>query len=419
MESAARRSFSGRELLPAAVLAVIATGLILYAALRPGTYDVGLAYTGGEVAFRTGHPETLFTWVSTPFLAMLMALLSREASVDQVAAAYNLLNIAVAAGLIATVWASLRGRVGTAFWWVSLFGAVILAPLSSSLWWKQFNILALVLALAGFAVIRSGEGRRDLAGSALVALSISIKPIVFLLPLVLLLRRDTRRSGLYALGWIAALQGIAQIFLAYRANDLRALSPLAALTNFSVKSLPQTNGWACNYQNFSPTSTLCRALAGSDHWDLQRVAVFAFVLVFALVLLGALAGTGGRSWEFFAAACLLSPMFSPIAWSHYQLLLAPMILLLAIQLPRDRGALQKWVLLGAGYLLAELTWTPIGTVLDLAGGPQLLGSRYSFYEGIVLTAAQFAQYFVLAAAAAWFMTRRNLVNSTDFEVSRV
>jgi hypothetical protein len=400
-------SFSGWELVPAAVLAVTATGLILYAAEMPGSYDIGLAYMGGSEAFRTGHPEGLDTWIGTPFLAMVMAFVSRVATVDQAAIAYNIFDIAVTAALIAIAWAALRGRVGTPVWWVVLFGAVIYAPLTSTLWWKQFNLVVLALALSGFALIRSRRTWGDAAGSALIGLSISIKPVVFLLPLVLLVRRDTRRSGLYSLGWIAVLQGIAQVFLADRAQDLQTLSPLAALANFSLKSQPQITNWACNYQNFSPTSTLCRLVGSGDHWDLQRVAVFVIVLFFALVLLYALAGAPGRSWEFFAAACLLSPMFSPLAWTHYQLLLAPMILLLAIQLPRDRGAIRQWVLLGIGYLLAELTWTPIGTVADLAGGYRLLGSGLPFIEGILLTAAQFSQYFVLAAAAAWFLTRRS------------
>ena len=98
--------------------------------------------------------------------------------------------------------------------------------------------------------------------------------------------------------------------------------------------------------------------------------------------------TTGRAEAKKSRSSLLSPLFSPIAWSHYQVLLAPMLLLLAIQLPRTRQALAKWVLLGLGYLLAELTWTPLGTVLDFAGGPQLLGSRFLFAEGIVLFARQ-------------------------------
>ena len=436
-----RRSFSRWEIAPALLLALLAGASILYGASRPGTYDIGLAYSGGAEAFRSGHPEAVFTWVSTPFLAMLMALVTRVASADQAAMAYNLLNLALAVGLIAVVWAKLRVRVEPALWWVSLFAAVIFAPLSSSLWWKQFNLLALVLVVAGFALIRShrsfegetsppvGRARQslraahplwgDFTGAALVGLSISIKPVVFLLPLLLLLRRDTRRAGLYSLAWIAAFQGLAQIFLAYRARDLATLWPRAALANFSVKSLPETNGWACAHENFSPTSTLCRLVGSAADWNLQRAAVFAIVVLFAVLLLRLLASGPGRSWDLFATACLLSPMFSPIAWTHYQLFLAPMMLLLAVELPRDRTALPRWVLLAVAYLLAELIWTPVGTLADIAGGSQLFGLRFLPIKEMVLTAAQFSQYFVLAAAGAWFLARESLRKSTGFAVLRV
>jgi hypothetical protein len=431
-----RGSFSGWEVAPALLLALLAVSSILYAATRPGTYDIGLAYAGGAEAFRSGHPEVVFTWVSTPFLALLMALLSRAVSADQAAAAYNLLNLALAIGLVAAVWARLRGQVGPALWWASLFAAVVFAPLSSSLWWKQFNLLALVLVVAGFALIRSrrpleGETptsvgrarqsrpkahprRRDLAGTALIGLSISIKPVVFLLPLLLLLRRDTRRAGLYTLAWIIGFQALGQLFLAYRARDLATLWPSAAIANFSIKSLPQTNGWACAHENFSPTSTLCRLVGSAADWTLQRAAVFAVVLLFTVLLLRLLTSAPGRSWDLFAAACLLSPMFSPIAWNHYQLFLAPMMLLLAVELPRDRGALPRWVLLAVAYLLAELIWTPVGTIADIAGGSHLLGSHFPVVEEIVLTAGQFSQYFVLAAAGAWFLARTKIAEINRF-----
>ena len=38
------------------------------------SFDLGLAYQAGSVARRTGHPEHLATWISMPFLALLMAL---------------------------------------------------------------------------------------------------------------------------------------------------------------------------------------------------------------------------------------------------------------------------------------------------------------------------------------------------------
>jgi hypothetical protein len=362
-----------------------------FAAIRPGAYDLGLAYLGGAEAWRSGHPERVFTWISTPFLAMVMALATRAGSSEALAAAFNLFNVGLAAVLIGATWWALRGRLPAWLWWLTLFAALLYAPLSSTLWWKQLNLVALALAAGGFLVIRRGRPG-EVAGGALVALSISIKPIAILLPLALLLKPDTRRAGVLSLGWTAALEVVAQAFLAWRAGDPAVLSPLPAISNFAAKSLPSANDWACNVQDFSPTSTLCRLAGGPFWWDLQRLAVLALVFALGLLLLRALRGRGGRSWELFAAACLLSPMLSPLAWSHYQLLLAPMFVVLALGLPRVRAALPRWLLFAAAFLLAEISWTPFGTIL---GGFAPDGSRLF---GVALTAASFAQYFLLAAA---------------------
>ena len=51
----------------------------------------------------------------------------------------------------------------------------------STVWWKQFNVIALVLAAAGFDLMRH-ERRRPAA--ALIGLSVAIKPLALLLPVV-------------------------------------------------------------------------------------------------------------------------------------------------------------------------------------------------------------------------------------------
>jgi hypothetical protein len=389
-------SFRRWELAPAAGLAVVGGWVAGFAATRPGTYDLGLAYLGGAEAWASGRPERVFTWISTPFLAMLMAVATRVASAGTLAVAFNVFNVALAIALIAATWWGLRGRLPVRLWWLTLFAAVLFAPLSSTLWWKQLNLLALALAVAGFALLRR-DRKADPWAAALIALSISIKPIVILLPLVLLLRADSRRAGLYLVGWTALLEAVAQAFLAWRAHDLAVLSPLPALTNFTAKSLPAANGWACNVQDFSPTSTVCRLTGGPFFWDLQRLAVLAFVLGLAWLLWRALRGFDARTWEMFAAACLLSPMLSPLAWSHYQLLLGPMFVVLVVRLPRTPEALPRWLLLGGAFLLAEISWTPIGTIADLAGLGSLAPPGSRAY-GSLLTAAAFAQYFLLTAA---------------------
>jgi hypothetical protein len=130
----------------------------------------------------------------------------------------------------------------------------------SSVWWKQFNIVVLALALGGFELLRGGRTHR---GAALIGLSIAIKPLVILLPFVLLVRRQTRRAGELVLGWAVALNIAVQALIALRAHDPGVISPCSALHNFVVKAKPEN--------------------------------------------------------------IPLSVMLSPLAWSHYQIVLAPLL----------------------------------------------------------------------------------------------
>lgn len=109
------------------------------------------------------------------------------------------------------------------------------APLMSLVWWKQVNVISLVLALAGFELLsRGGEHR----GALLIGLSPSMKPLAILLPFVLLAWRQTRRAGATALGYLIALNLGTQVLLAAHAHSSSALNPLLAVKNFSHKSKP-------------------------------------------------------------------------------------------------------------------------------------------------------------------------------------
>ena len=392
-----RMGWRGWELAPAAVAIFLAAGLGTTALLFPGALDARLAYLGGAEAWRSGHPENLFTWNQVPFLGLVMALATRVASVDAYATALNLFNIAVAVTLIAAVWARLRGRMDRRLWWATLILAIAFAPLSSTLWWKQLNLVVLALAIAGWELLRR---RREIGGASLIALSLSIKPLFLLLPLALLLRKDGRRPGFLVLGWTAFFQAVALAFLAWRARDLAVLSPLQALVNFTSKSDAENS--ACNVQNFSPTSMLCRLVHGRELWPLQRLAVLAFVAALVFLAWRALGDRPVRSWHVLAFAAVLSPLLSPISWSHYSLLLAPLLLLVAVELTAGRDAAPTWILLGLAYLLAEMSWTPVGTIADVATRLGLLAPTSLRVYGILLTGASFAQYFLLVAAIRFF-----------------
>src|SRR5687767_11926407 len=92
---------SGRSRLayPAyAALAAIVAWWAWRAFHDPSSWDTGLAYRAGQVAWATGHPEDVrtgpfSTWLGTPFLGAMMALLSRAVSIGGAANLVTALNV--------------------------------------------------------------------------------------------------------------------------------------------------------------------------------------------------------------------------------------------------------------------------------------------------------------------------------------
>jgi hypothetical protein len=387
----------------AAIVVVVVGAIVAWRALHSvPTYDIGLAYEGGVAAWATGHPENLNTWISTPFLGAAMGVASRVLSQTATAWALTAINILVVAGAYASIWWHLRRRatLSRTFWWGTLLAAVVFAPMISSLWWKQLNLVALALAGVAFLVLRRG---RDGLGSLVLALSLLIKPLAILLPVALLLRRETRRAGVLTIGWGVALVAFSQLIMAQRAGSLSALNPLPAWDNFSHKSQP-ANIWVCHTENFSPQSALCR-LTGSEDFTLQRIVVIGGVLLLGAFAFLVLRTSPGRSWRVFAFACLLSPMISPIAWSHYQVMLLPMFLVLAVELYESAAPWVLWIGLLGAYALAELIWRPaisLPAALNswFSGAPESTVSSFR-----VMNVAMLSQYLLYLVALLWFAIR--------------
>ena len=386
------------ELVPAVLVVAICVIGIVQALRFTDIDDLGLAYTGGQEAWASGHPERVSTWISTPFLGMAMALVSRVLSVTTATFLLTIVNLAIVLAGIGLTWRRLRARLAPLLWWSTLLAALVFAPIASTLWWKQFNIVALGLAAAGFMWSRQG---RSIGPAALIALSIAIKPIVILLPLALLIRSESRKTGWWAIGWIVGLMALAQAFLAWRARNLRDLSPIPALQTFLERPIQ----WACHPENYSPYSLVCRA-SGGQYFSWQRLVTTAGVLLLILMAVDVIRGHPGRSWVIFAFACLLSPMVSPIAWSHYQILLLPMFVLLAAEFALRGASMIQWLSVAAAYLLAELTWRPLGTLVGafrylFSGQRENIQNMYH-----VMAVAEFAQYVLLIAALIWFASQR-------------
>ena len=228
--------------------------------------------------------------------------------------------------------------------------------------------------------------------------------LLVLLPLALLARRDSRRAGAWCLAWIALSAGLCQGVLAWRAGSVGPLSPLAFLGNFQDK----TASWIYHPDNFSPQGLVHKAnpQGAGEARGLQRAVLGAGLLLLLMMVNHLLRAHAGGSWEAFAFACLLSPMVSPVAWSHYQVLLAPLLLLLGVRFLRDGAHWTHWAWLLFAYALAALAQQPLGTVpgaLRLA----LTGRPYSYVETTrVLILSSFAQYVLLAVALLWYARGR-------------
>jgi hypothetical protein len=391
-----------------AALAGIVTWWTWRALHDPQGYDFRLAYQGGQVAWATGHPEQQFTWTGTPLLAAAMALLTRAQSLRTAADSLTVVNLVLVLGATAVLMWRLRDRLSRAWWWVTALALLSFGPMMSTVWWKQFNIIVLVAAAAGIDLLRR---RRPYSAAALIGLSLAIKPLMLLVPVVLLVRRETRRAGAQALVWAAGLTMAGQAFLALRAHNLGALSPISAFDNFVDKTQPGFHPrWVCMPLNFAPQSLLCR-LTGTGDWTLQHIAIWIAVALLGILIILALRGHRATSWELFAFACPLSAMLSPLAWSHYQLLLVPLFVLLLVRFTSEGASLLAWAGLAAAFALSSLMWEPYGTWIAAFATsswahPATVAAATRDVSPIA-SVAQYAQYVLLATALLFYGGRRS------------
>lgn len=364
------------------------------------TYDIGLAFQGGVHAWETGRPEELPTWISTSFLAMLMALVSRVATESQVAVWYSVLNLATfaIAGLVVLRKIRMQSeRLANASHLIGL-AFVAFAPIVSSMAWKQLNIPALAIATFSFHLMRKEELKLS---AFLMSISILLKPLALLLPAILLFRKESRKVALFSAGWGILITMMSQAFLAARAQDLALLNPYPTVKNFSDKARPE-NTWVCHPENFSPQSLLCR-LMGGEYFNVQRLLVFIFVVIVLLLSNQVLQRERHDSWLVFSFACAISPMVSPFAWSHYQLMLIPLMVSLVVSFFIHRAPMIFWAGLSGVYSLTMLVWRPY---------PTLVGAVRQFFSGQeetttisfqVMSVSMFAQYLLVFLAMIWVL----------------
>jgi Glycosyltransferase family 87 len=307
------------------------------------------------------------------------------------------LNLVVVVGVVVVVLRRLRPVLSPGWWRFTAFAMLTFGPMMTVVWWNQFDNMVLAAAIAGFDLLRRGRPR---AGAAAIGISVAFKPLAILLPLVLLARRETRRAGAIAIGWVIGLNVLGQVFMAWRAHALGPLDPIKVLHDFANASAPSA-GRACNPENFAPSSTLCQ-LAGEHDLLVQHLVVWAGCALLGVWIVEALRGRRGLSWEVFAFTCPMSVMVSPVAWSHYQVMLAPLFLLLLVRFTRQGATLGNWLGLAAAFVLASVVWRPYGTMQGAV--IQVLTGAKGSEDAWVVTEeiAQFAQYVLIVTGVIWY-----------------
>src|SRR5437879_13033547 len=130
------------------------------------------------------------------FPCVVMASITRLAFEESAARFFMADNLMLWVALLMVVWGQLDGRVPSRWWWGTLVAAAVFAPAIATIFWLQFNLIVFVLALGGFVLI----GRHGGWAALLIGLSIALKPILVLLPPVLLIRARSRWVGVRSIG---------------------------------------------------------------------------------------------------------------------------------------------------------------------------------------------------------------------------
>ena len=375
------------ELIPAVAITVVA-GAFAWRALRdPSGRDFATYYLGADRAWRGVSPWRDPYWLQTP--GTILAVGPFTAVFGQSAAAWwlTIVNFFLTLGLAAAALWYLVPRVARWFAWTLVVALTAWGPLAGTFWWKQFNLIALAMVVAGFALAR----RRPWIAGVLIGVSIAIKPLALLLPLFFLLRRETRRAGAAAVvaaaGW--TLGGL--LVVARAAGE--PLDPFGYYRLFDDRTVEE---FACNRVNTSPTGMACRLMGSTEHFGVIRVVVLLGLAVLVALAIARVLGTGATSMAVLAWACLLSPMVSPLEWPHYGVMMAPMFLYLAVVAWQHSRRLDLWFGIVVAYALSQVVWNPAQSAVAFFSGTS--ESLEDVYRTFAVSAA--AQFVLVAVALA-------------------
>jgi hypothetical protein len=380
------------EIVPLLVAIAILVVIAARAFENASQMDFAAYYRGAQAAWANGNPwRPNNYWAGMPGALIALGPLTQLFSINQAGWLMTVLNVALAAALLAAAHLWLRHRLPLSATWLATLALVGFAPLATTIWWKQLNLLVLAIAVLAYILVR----RHPWLAGVVLGVGIAIKPLAILLPLFWIVKRDTRRAGVSALASAVVTSVGGLLILLARGGTADPLTYSNQLNDRIGR--PARGSLVCNPANASPTGLACR-LWGPHGWTVTQLSVIAGLAVLVILALGSLRGVRGTEFAVFAWACLLSPLTGAVAWPHYEVFLVPMLLVLVAT-----KRLELWIGAAATYALAALVWTPAmslpAQIREWLGGASETPQEVIRWYTLAMLA-----WFVLVAAALTLKT---------------
>ncbi len=275
----------------------------------------------------------------------------------------ELVCVAVSSVLILKAVAGRVSVIGV----VALF-IVLIAwyPFARELFWAQLMIPTLALTAGAWVVLRSG---RDMAGGALLGMALALKLFGWPIILFLLITRKWR-----------AVLGAALVFSFLNLAAALVIGFGEVINYYVVVGPAVSKLYRATEGNFSLWSIGPRLFDSSaDNWYKPLIHIPALVTFVSLVIVAgvvALALKGAlrvRSFDsaFCALACI-SVVLNPIAWTHYLVLTAPALCLVAFRTMHGKMPRKSMLVAGVVLIAALLIEHTLPAVVALS--PRVSGA---------------------------------------------
>ncbi len=336
-----------------------------------------------------GFESWLHPYVQTPLWAWSLQPLCthlRFPAFDRLFIALTLLSFAAIVALVARLWTpTLRSPLAIALILLALWFST---PFQYAMMLTQTHVLYLLLTLAALML---AERRRPVSAGTLLAVAAAVKltPAIFLV--YWLLTRRWRAAGAFVLvsalllaaahlttgpalfaDYLATLDRVSHTLLLSQNNQSLAawfmghLYSLAEVAHLRILPLPPA------LRLLGTALTLAAALLGGL-LDRRRAPAVLPPSPIA-VPLGAL------------LTLIAATIFTPIAWTHYFIVLMPTLMVLAAEARRRRSL----TLALASALILALNLPPLATdVVDITIGPHSI-LRSQFFSGVLCLATLLA-----------------------------